>query len=356
MTPILNSNNITEKLLSWYDNHARVLPWRDQPIDNKQVLSNPYRVWLSEIMLQQTTVVTVKPYFENFMVRWPTLRDLASAPDEEVLVAWAGLGYYRRARNLIKCAKYLVEDHDASFPDNYSDLLKLPGIGPYTASAIASIAFAEPVAVVDGNIERVITRIAKISEPLPGAKATVKNVLQPIVSKSRPGDMAQAMMDLGATVCTPKNPACSLCPIMNDCLAFADQTQEDYPVKAEKKKKPVRVGAAYVMLNEKNQIWLEKRPATGLPADMTQVPTTDWSASTDGVNSIAGAPISANWKNAGVVRLTFTHFHLDLQVFAAPFTGKSTKLKNGWWAGVDQLHKEALPKLMMKAINKSLNI
>ena len=345
---------VTDKILAWYDRHARDLPWRDQPIDNTQILSEPYQVWLSEIMLQQTTIVTVKPYFEKFLNQWPTVHDLAKASDDDVLVAWAGLGYYRRARNLIKCAKVVVDEHGGIFPGSYAELLNLPGIGPYTASAIASIAFGEPVAVVDGNVERVITRMATISETLPAAKALVKDVLQPIVSQNRPGDMAQAIMDIGATICTPKNPACILCPVSEHCLAFAAQTQELYPVKAQKKKKPVRAGAAFVLLNEHDHVWLERRASTGLLADMTQVPTTSWSASQDGDNTVNGAPIEAPWENAGQFRHTFTHFHLDMQVFIGRCGKTPDILSKGWWAPLAELDAQALPKLMRKAIDTAL--
>ncbi|MEP4803224.1 MAG: A/G-specific adenine glycosylase, partial [Hyphomicrobiales bacterium] len=266
---------LSHVLLNWYDKHGRELPWRVRPIDGTQAPTDPYSVWLSEIMLQQTTVVAVKPYYENFLKLWPTIADLAEAEDEAVMVAWAGLGYYSRARNLLKCARIIVSEHDGAFPETAADLKQLPGIGPYTSAAIASIAFRDPAAVVDGNVERVVTRLLSIKTPLPEAKEIVRHALLPIIPTNRPGDLAQAFMDLGATLCSPKRPACSLCPLNENCSAFAEGKQELFPVKLPKKKKPTRRGAAFVLIRDSKYIWLQKRQATGLLADMTEVPTSD---------------------------------------------------------------------------------
>lgn len=344
-------------LLKWYDRHARDLPWRVLPVDGQQLAADPYRVWLSEIMLQQTTVSAVKPYYQKFLSIWPTVSDLACAEDQAVMVAWAGLGYYSRARNLLKCARSVVADFSGQFPTKAEDLRKLPGIGPYTAAAVAAIAFREPVAVVDGNVERVVTRLLTIKTPLPKAKILVRDALQPMISKQRPGDLAQAIMDLGATLCSPKRPACSLCPLQKNCMAFATGTQERFPVKLPKTQKPTRKGAAYVLIKEGQEIWLQKRGPKGLLADMTQVPTTDWTARQNGDTSTEAAPCTANWQNSGQIRHTFTHFHLELTVYKASVdTAHSVSLdlnsgsNEGWWSDLALLHDEALPNLMRKVI------
>ncbi len=319
--------------------------------------ADAYRVWLSEIMLQQTTVAAVKPYYEKFLTLWPGVADLASAEDEAVMVAWAGLGYYSRARNLLKCARAVVGEFGGQFPDTASQLQKLPGIGPYTAAAVAAIAFRDPVAVVDGNVERVVTRLLAIETPLPQAKELVRGALQPLFPTGRPGDLAQAFMDLGATLCSPKRPTCSLCPLHEHCQAYADGQQERFPVKLPKLKKPTRKGAAFVLIRDDQQIWLQKRGPSGLLADMTQVPTTNWSSREDGETSVDASPCKADWQNAGEVRHTFTHFHLELSVYSARLSSgrkttpaSSETLAMGWWSDLDALNDEALPNLMRKVI------
>lgn len=352
---------VSHTLLSWYDKHGRDLPWRVRPIEGKQVLADPYSVWLSEIMLQQTTVAAVKPYYQNFLRLWPTVADLAAAKDESIMVAWAGLGYYSRARNLLKCARMVMDEFGGTFPDTAVGLQKLPGIGPYTAAAVASIAFRDPAAVVDGNVERVATRLLSIDTPLPAAKDAVRNALQPIIPLDRPGDLAQAFMDLGATLCSPKRPACSLCPLNNHCSAFASGTQEKFPVKLPKKQKPTRIGAAFVLIRDGQSIWLQKRAPTGLLADMTEVPTTSWTAGIDGASDVNAAPVVAEWKQTGVVRHTFTHFHLELVVFKSLFNKNENFVATvpmlnagGRWSDIGSLNEEALPNLMRKVIAKAL--
>lgn len=337
------------RLLDWYALHARTMPWRIPPHDHAQgIRQDPYRVWLSEVMLQQTQVVTVKDYFLKFVSLWPRVENLAAADLEDVLRAWAGLGYYSRARNLKKCADAVVADYGGQFPDTFDELKELPGIGDYTAAAIASIAFDQPVAVMDGNVERVMSRRYRIETPLPKAKPEIKELLGSVLDPAKPGEFAQAMMDLGATICTPKRPACALCPINEDCSSFKTGDAERFPIKLPKPEKPTRKGAAFVIENANGEIFLCKRSDTGLLAGMTQVPTTDWNAKTDGATGENAVPFAANWKHKGSVRHTFTHFHLELEVWhtkrikALPF--------DGWWRDRSKLTDEALPKVMHKVI------
>ncbi len=336
-------------MLSWYDRHARHLPWRISPAARlRGVTPDPYRVWLSEIMLQQTTVATVKSYFETFISRWPDIAALSDASEDDVLKAWAGLGYYSRARNLKKCADAVMRLHDGAFPNDVDQLRALPGIGDYTAAAIASIAFDTPTAVVDGNVERVFSRLFAIDTPLPAAKKSIKAKVSACLDKERPGDFAQATMDLGATICTPKKPACSLCPVNKACLAFNIHLPEQFPVKAPKKAKPKRQGAAFVAISPQGSILLEKRQATGLLASMSQVPTTQWNSREDGATGIAAAPFSANWEHCGSVRHIFTHFELQLTVWRAE--NIKQKRLDQWWVAVADASGEALPTVMKKAI------
>ncbi len=348
-------------LLNWYDRHGRELPWRVRPQDGQQMAADPYRVWLSEIMLQQTTVTAVRPYYEKFLAQWPSIAQLAAADEEAVMVAWAGLGYYSRARNLLKCARLVATQLNGEFPRTAAQLQTLPGIGPYTAAAVAAIAFRDPAAVVDGNVERVVTRLLAISTPLPAAKQMVRDALLPVIPVERPGDLAQALMDLGATLCTPKRPACSLCPLNNQCQAFATGTQEAFPVKLPKAQKPTRFGAAFVLIRQDQQIWLQKRADRGLLAGMTEVPTSNWTSRQDGVTTSDAAPLDANWQTAGKVRHTFTHFHLELTVYKAEFSIATAAAhrpnslpEHGWWRDLASLHDEALPNLMRKVIAQGL--
>ena len=251
---------IKRQLLAWYDSHHRELPWRVSPkAAINGVRAEPYHIWLSEIMLQQTTVQAVKPYFAKFLNLWPIVTDLAQAPVEDVMAAWAGLGYYARARNLKKCAEAVARDYGGVFPDTEAGLRALPGIGDYTSAAVAAIAFNRQAAVMDGNVERVISRLYAIDAPLPGSKPAMKRKVVELTPADRPGDFAQAMMDLGATICTPKRPACALCPIREHCLAFAEHDPERFPVKAAKKEKPVRFGAAFVAVNNEGEVLLRRR-------------------------------------------------------------------------------------------------
>ncbi|MEM1364847.1 MAG: A/G-specific adenine glycosylase [Pseudomonadota bacterium] len=342
-----------DDLLEWYDASARALPWRMPPHRSKAgERPDAYRVWLSEIMLQQTTVAAVKDYFVAFTNRWPTVANLAAAPVDDIMAAWAGLGYYSRARNLHKCAQMVMSEHDGAFPKTAAELVKLPGIGPYTSAAIASIAFGEPVPVVDGNIERVISRIARIDTPLPAAKLQISEELVPLVPVARPGDFAQALMDLGATICTPKRPACAICPWRDNCEACALDEPERFPVKAPKKIKPTRRGAAYIIRNGAGSIWLERRPGRGLLGGMAQVPTTDWNSRQDGVADETGGPMPANYRHRGTARHTFTHFHLELEVYETVIDPADIEAPTqaGWWAQITSLGDEALPTLMVKAI------
>ena len=344
-------------LLEWYDVHARTLPWRIPPYQSQSgVLPDPYHVWLSEIMLQQTQVKTVIPYFFKFVRNWPTLQELAQADIEDVLKAWAGLGYYSRARNLKKCAEQLVEDYDGMFPQDAVTLKKLAGIGEYTSAAIAAIAFGEPVAVVDGNVERVICRLYGLKEPVKQIKAHIKSQTQKHVPTSRPGDFAQAMMDLGATLCSPKKPSCLVCPLQYQCLAHQQDNPEDYPVKAPKKEVPLRQGAAFVAVSRDQEIFLRKRPGTGMLAGMSEPPSTQWSARQDGDISISAAPLPGKWVFAGTVQHRFTHFQLEMKVYHARFKDpvKKDNELEGWWVSRSKIMDEALPNLMKKAVSLAL--
>jgi len=300
-------------LLAWYDRHARDLPWRVSPQDRaKGVLPDPYRVWLSEIMLQQTTVAAVKDYFLKFTRTWPTVADLATANDDDVMAAWAGLGYYARARNLLKCAR-AVADQDGAFPDTHDELLKLPGIGPYTAAAISAIAFDASETVLDGNVERVMSRLYDIHTPLPAAKPELKEKAAALTPQARPGDYAQAVMDLGATLCSPRNPACGICPWREPCKARAQGTASELPKKTPKKPKPTRLGIAYVARRPDGAFLLERRPETGLLGGMLGWPGSEWNEA-----PMPAPPLDADWTLlAEEARHTFTHFHLRLKIMTA---------------------------------------
>lgn len=301
-------------LLSWYDTHARDLPWRVPPQDRLAgVRPDPYRVWLSEVMLQQTTVAAVKDYFHRFIRRWPTVEALAGAEDADVMAEWAGLGYYARARNLLKCARAVTRDHGGRFPEDHDALLGLPGIGPYTAAAIAAIAFDHPETVLDGNVERVMARLHDIHDPLPGAKETLRARAAELTPRERPGDHAQAVMDLGATICTPRAPACGICPWRDPCLARARGTAAILPRKTPKRPKPTRYGIAYLAEREDGAVLLERRPGKGLLGGMLGWPGPEWGDAPDET-----PPFEADWRELpGDVRHTFTHFHLVLRLRCA---------------------------------------
>lgn len=343
------TSSFSRDLLAWYSVNARAMPWRVPPADHAAgARADPYRVWLSEVMLQQTQVATVKDYFLKFTSQWPTVHDLAQADLEDVLRAWAGLGYYSRARNLKKCADLVVLEHNGRFPQTYEKLKELPGIGDYTAAAIASIAFNCAVPVVDGNVERVIARYYRIKDTFPGAKSEVRERIARLLAVDAPGEFAQATMDLGATICSPKNPACSLCPVNLKCAGFLKGDQHTYPRKEPKKVKPTRKGAAFVMMRGHQEVFLCKRPDKGLLAGMTQVPTTNWTVSRDGETGLNAAPTRADWTNTGSVKHTFTHFHLELEVWVGKHV--SDDPGPGWWSHISELENEALPKIMHKVL------
>jgi A/G-specific adenine glycosylase len=342
---------LARDLLAWYDRHRRTLPWRAPP----GAAADPYRVWLSEVMLQQTTVTAVIPYFARFMARFPTVTALAAADLEDVLRLWAGLGYYARARNLHACASAVAAR--GGFPDREENLLTLPGIGSYTAAAVAAIAFGRPVCPVDGNVERVLTRLFAIEDKLPGAKPAVSAHAQRLVPKGRPGDFAQALMDLGATLCTPKAPACALCPFVSACMARARGDPESFPRKAEKQRGPLRRGAAFVAMRADGRVLVRRRASTGLLGGMTEVPTSAWDAGFDAACALDHAPKlgarrgSVAWRRiAGTVTHVFTHFPLQLIVFAARVPAGAKAPDGMRWIAADEIAGAALPSLMRKVL------
>jgi A/G-specific adenine glycosylase len=341
-------------LLAWYDRHRRVLPWRAHPGEP----SDPYRVWLSEIMLQQTTVKAVAPYFTRFMQRWPNVHALAAAPLDDVLRMWAGLGYYARARNLHACAQAVVERHGGRFPASEFELTALPGIGRYTAAAIAAIAFGAPTVPVDGNVERVVARLFAIEEELPAAKPRIWQLAQTLGPERRTGDFAQAFMDLGATICTPKSPACALCPWMDGCAARARGDPESFPVKRPKKEGRLRRGAAFVVMRADGSVLLRTRPSKGLLGGMTEVPTTEWVHDFDAGTALADAPPlqSAKWQpRPGVVTHVFTHFPLELVVYIGTVPAASKAPRDMRWIPLADLPGEALPTVMRKVVAHALD-
>ena len=347
------AGSIAEALLAWYDRHHRELPWRVSPGERRAGRRpDPYHVWLSEIMLQQTTVEAVKSYYRAFVQRWPTVGDLAAAPVDDVMKGWAGLGYYSRARNLKKCADMVAGELGGVFPDTAEGLLALPGIGPYTAAAIAAIAFDRAEPVVDGNVERVVTRLFGIATPLPPAKAEIRRRMAELTPQTRPGDFAQAVMDLGATVCTPRRPACIICPVKDECLALRQGDPELYPVKAAKAERPARRGAAFVAVRSDGAVLLRKRPDRGLLGGMAEVPTTGWTARSDGAVDASAAPFPADWRRAGSASHVFTHFSLELTVFRAD----CDEAPDGdwWWSERTSLLGEALPTVMKKVIEAAI--
>jgi A/G-specific adenine glycosylase len=324
------------KLLAWYDVHARSLPWRAAPGDPP---AEPYHVWLSEIMLQQTTVAAVRPYFERFVTRWPSVAALASAPEEDVLTAWAGLGYYARARNLIACAREVAER--GAFPDDEAGLRALPGIGEYTSAAIAAIAFGRAATVVDGNVERVVARLFAVDEPLPGAKPKLRQLAATLTPQDRAGDFAQAMMDLGATICTPRDPACGICPLFDLCAARQAGIAASLPRKLAKRPRPSRLGTAF-WLERDGHVLLTRRPARGLLGGMRALPSGPWTVDDPG---LAGAPGEARWREIGSVEHVFTHFALTLRLVAAESDGDA---EGEWWP-IARIGEAGLPSLFARA-------
>jgi A/G-specific adenine glycosylase len=347
-------------LLDWYDRHRRRLPWRP-PAGER---ADPYRVWLSEIMLQQTGVKTVGPYFEKFLARWPDVEALGRASLDDVLRMWAGLGYYSRARNLHACAVAVLRDHSGVFPDTEEGLRALPGIGPYTASAIAAIAFERRTMPVDGNIERVVSRLFAVEEPLPQAKPLIQQLAATLLGdigtgdeNSRAGDSAQALMDLGSSICTPKKPACALCPLNDDCVARLRGDQETFPRKAPKKSGALRRGAAFVVTRG-DELLVRTRPEKGLLGGMTEVPGSDWLAGHDDKAALQQAPVLkgvTRWhRKAGVVTHVFTHFPLELVVYTAKVAARTRPPAGMRWVPIATLADEALPNVMRKAIAHGL--
>ncbi|TIO54583.1 MAG: A/G-specific adenine glycosylase [Mesorhizobium sp.] len=346
------SLDISARLFAWYDAHHRDLPWRVTPdAFSRGARPDPYRIWLSEVMLQQTTVEAVKAYFRTFLEKWPSVEALAAAPAEDVMKAWAGLGYYSRARNLKACAD-LVARQGGRFPDTEAGLRELPGIGAYTAAAIAAIAFDRPAAVVDGNVERVISRLYSIETPLSEAKPEIRALVEKLVPQKRPGDFAQAMMDLGATICTPRRPRCMLCPVREDCSAILSGDPERFPVRLPKDDKPLRRGAAFVAERGDGAILLRKRPDKGLLGGMTEVPTTAWTARIDGATTPDAAPFPADWRRAGRIGHVFTHFALELEVFHAHIKGDVAD--GHFWSLAHEISGEALPTVMKKVIEAAI--
>ena len=339
--------DLSETLLAWYDVHARQMPWRVGPDARKAgVRPDPYAIWMSEIMLQQTTVAAVRDYFTKFIGLWPTVGDLAAADDADVMAAWAGLGYYARARNLLRCARVVVEDHGGRFPSTYETLLTLPGVGPYTAAAVAAIAFDEPATVVDGNVERVMARLHDIHDPLPGSKGLLTEKAAALTPDARPGDYAQAVMDLGATICTPRSPACGICPWRDPCAARVAGTAPDLPRKTPKKKVPTRLGIAYVAQRTDGAWLLETRPESGLLGGMLGWPGSDWSD-----DPTPAPPMAADWQELGAeARHTFTHFHLRLKIMTAKVAPDATP-QRGEFLPPSRFSPAALPTVMRKVFD-----
>ena len=342
-----NTAALSRRLLRWYDKNARILPWRVGPAERRAgVTPDPYAVWLSEIMLQQTTVATVTPRYEVFLTRWPTVKALASAPLDDVLGEWAGLGYYARARNLHKCAVVVAEEYSGVFPDTEEALRGLPGVGAYTAAAIAAIAFDRRAVVVDGNIERVTARVFAIETPLPAAKTEIKTRADAFWPAKRSGDFAQGLMDLGAGVCKPKAPLCEICPISDHCAAFACGRAGELPVKAAKKDKPTRRGAVFALTNAKGEMLFERRAEKGLLGGMLGLPGTDWATELP-ADIFANAPTSAAWQKTGEATHTFTHFHLTLDVYVARALKGFRRKPDQQWIASDNAK---LPTVFAKAV------
>lgn len=345
-------SSYAHQLLSWYDKAHRVLPWRISP-QHPALEADPYCVWLSEIMLQQTTVKTVTSYYLHFIKKWPTLSALAQAKQEDILKAWAGLGYYSRARNLHACAQTICAHYNGHFPRDLKQLQKLPGIGSYTASAICAIAFAMPVAVVDSNVERIITRLFCLERPIKNLKKQIHHYTQALTPTHHAGDFAQAMMDLGAQICTAKSPKCALCPVSSHCLANQKAKQHFLPIKEAKPIRPRKIGFAFVALSEKKEVFLKYRANKGLLAGMAEIPNvfdqTNTSEDDNQRRALQAAPFTANWQKCGQIQHVFTHFALTLEIYKASDITKCA-LPSGWWCPIEELPQQALPTLFKKAI------
>ena len=346
LTPIKTAN-LAAPLLAWYDRHHRSLPWRSPPGTPPM---DPYRVWLSEIMLQQTTVPAVIPYFLKFTARWPRVQDLAAAPVDEVMEAWAGLGYYARARNLHKCAQVVSAQFDGAFPDSEEDLLTLPGIGAYTAAAIAAIAFDKPAAVLDGNIERVLARVFAIATPLPQAKPELRRLAGDVTPAKRPGDFAQGVMDLGAAICTPRNPECPICPLAAPCRARALGIAGELPRRAPKAERPVRHAIAFLLQREDGAILLRRRAPKGLLGGMLEIPSTPWREQAwDDGEVIAHAPAQIGWRTLdAATQHVFTHFTLKIAALHGRIDAQHAAALDGIWQHPQEA---ALPTVMKKMLS-----
>ena len=338
-----------QKMLDWYVKHRRVLPWRALPNE----VADPYRVWLSEIMLQQTTVQAVVPYFLKFTEKWPNVHALAKADNDEVMSNWAGLGYYARARNLHKCAKFVSEELNGAFPSEQAELLKLAGIGDYTSAAIRSIAFDKPACVVDGNVERVMARYHAVKTPVPAGKKELK-VLANIYSdgfKNSPSDYAQSLMDLGATICTPKSPACSLCPLNEKCTAYAEGQGDRYPIRSQKKARPHKHGYVYWIENEAEEVLIEKRPDKGLLGGMYGLPTSDWLENQTDIKHLAPFDTMLLTSTNHHIEHVFTHFSLQLSLFTSKTVAHNFKTKEqAIWLNKSEVKDIGLPTLFKKAL------
>jgi A/G-specific adenine glycosylase len=352
----LHSEDYANALLAWYGRNRRLLPWRAAP----GVAQDPYLVWLSEIMLQQTTVKAVLPRYAQFLRRWPDVKALAAAELGEVLAAWAGLGYYARARNLHACAREVVQRFGGNLPGTEAELRTLPGIGDYTAAAIASIAFGTRATPIDGNIERVVTRLFAVTTPLPAAKSEIRALAGSLTPEERAGDFAQAMMDLGATLCSPKRPACGLCPLVSGCAGHAQGLAEVLPYREEKPERPTRRGHAFVALRADNAVLLRERPLKGLLGGMLETPSSPWTEGAWPELQRDHAPLRTQWREVpGLVEHTFTHFHLELSVYFAEVPDEAKLAKAALpdrclWVPVSDLHAAALPSVMRKVLAHAL--
>ena len=346
----MREGRIVSELLGWYDAHARDLPWRVPPAARARgVRPDPYHVWLSEVMLQQTTVAAVRGYFGRFLKRWPDVLALAAADEAEVMAEWAGLGYYARARNLHRCARVIAEAHGGRFPESRAELQKLPGIGPYTAAAIAAIAFDRPETVVDGNVERVISRLFAIRAPLPASKGQIHECAAGLTPKARPGDYAQALMDLGALICIPRKPRCAACPLKRACRGRAEGVAEALPARARRQPRPTRRGIAFVARRSDGAWLLERRPEGGLLGGMLGWPTGGWDATAS-----PEPPLKAKWQDPGIsVRHVFTHFSLVLELRIAE-VGAAARPKRGAFIPSDGFRPRDLPSLMRKVHRAAL--
>jgi A/G-specific adenine glycosylase len=338
---------VADTLLAWYDRHGRSLPWRARPGEPPP---DPYRVWLSEVMLQQTTTAHVAPYFAEFTRRWPDVQALAAHDDADVMAAWAGLGYYARARNLLACAR-AVAANDGRFPDSEEELRKLPGLGAYTAAAVAAIAFGRRAVVVDANVERVVSRLFAIPTPLPKAREEIRAAADTITPDLRSGDFAQAMMDVGATICTPRDPRCMLCPLSASCAAYQEGRAGHYPVKAPKAERPERLGRAF-WIERDGAVWLVRRPGKGMLGGMRALPDDGWNARGDGSGP---GPVDGSWQSGGVVRHVFSHFSLQLQlgIYSGGEWDSLAPSEGEWWP-LDRLDDAGLPTLFAKAARLAL--